>query len=509
MNIFKRASTYIKRNLFHSLALFLLILLLGILSLGSVTTIKIISATEDNLWLNLPGVAMIEYDQYKSEVYFARYGTWPSPHVSHELIEEVAQLSYINRVYSILPHFMIAEGLDIYWPNNVRRNIMSFRYMGIYHVESFRAFGVSNPIFAELSFGIINVISGSSFTYEHIATSAPVILISQEFATNNGLAVGSHVTFLDIFSARGWFDAEEYNDIRPPIQEIKFEVIGVYELQTTMAEFGSGIGDGEHVSIELRMLNTIFTPYGALSNFLQFENQVRYDLWGSPPFWPNIQNLLVLNDPREMPIFQEAVNEILPDFLIATNVGDRFNNVFTAMDNIYEIAVFILSLVIGSAFFITILLIMLILRIRQHEIGIYLALGEKKIKIYMQFLAEILIITILAITFALFANKIVSSQISHTLVTEEIAGVQIDRRILGVQIGNALFERREHILDWFVPEVREFEEILEVFDVSIAINDIIIFYAASFGIIIFATSLSMIYVMRLKPKDILTLGERG
>jgi len=128
------------------------------------------------------------------------------------------------------------------------------------------------------------------------------------------------------------------------------------------------------------------------------------------------------------------------------------------MADINDVSSLILILSLGTSLFILSLLAILLLQIRQHEIGIYLALGESKRNIIIQFIIEMSIVAIIAITLSLPTNHFIFSQISHRIVVQEMANIQIEGRTNAIQEGNTVFSKDEQLLDWFVPEVREIEE---------------------------------------------------
>jgi len=122
MSVLKRAIIYLKRNLFHSIVLLLIIFLLGTISLGAVSAYRMMNRTEENLWASLPAVVTIDEDVMASELHFQSYGNWPVPDITRELFDEISQLPYVGTADFSLKHHMHSRNLNRYWDltTNVR-----------------------------------------------------------------------------------------------------------------------------------------------------------------------------------------------------------------------------------------------------------------------------------------------------------------------------------------------------------------------------------------------------
>jgi len=497
--------------------LFLIIFLLGTISLSAVSAYRMTRNTEENLWASLPAVVTIEEDQaaLASEIDWQpgqSYFTWPTPPaITHELVEEIAELSYVRHADISLRRSLFSRNLNRHWDLEANvRDQQSLRSMRIYHLEEFDVRGVTQSDFSELNFGIIQVTAGSNFTAEHITNGMPVAIISQELASANSLAVGSFITLEEIISKgssniSNWYDDDNIiNSLA-----IELEVIGIYDLQGNLPEFADIHIDettfyaGDIIAHELNMLNKIYIPYKILRQMENFAIDTMENFWHEEVNPMSVENILILNDPRNLLNFHEAAAGILPEFLTIRDVTESFENVMVAMDQIGEAAAFILIFLIGASLLLLTFLIMLLLRNRKHEIGIYLALGEEKKRVTFLFIAEVLIVAIVAAALSLFINQFVSAEISQHMVMQEMANIQVESPVQAVVSEDGVFMREVHLLDWFVPEVREIEEMIEVFDISLAVIDIFVFYGVTIFIAVSSTILSTLYIMRLKPKEIL------
>jgi putative ABC transport system permease protein len=135
----------------------------------------------------------------------------------------------------------------------------------------------------------------------------------------------------------------------------------------------------------------------------------------------------------------------------------------------------------------------LFLHDRKHEIGIYLALGEKRAKIMMQILAEVATITFVAMSLALFVGNQVSNMMTREMLRVEVL-MPREREHNGSLMRLGFMQSAPDIYP---------EELMEIFDVSLDKGAIIIFYTIGLGTVILSTIVPIFYVTRLNPKKVL------
>jgi len=548
LNVIKRGLIYIKRHVFYTLVLTLIIAFLATVAFGAIYAYRMMSHTEENLWSGLPAVVFIEEDRIANERHWDLYGEWPAPIITRELIEEVSNLPFVQHAEISINHTLYSPNLQRYWDLElIYGDGSSLVSQGIYHIETFEVKGVNDPNFTELSHGIIQIVSGSNFTDKQLINGLPVALISQELAVANHLSVGDTIVLKDIVNRWPEDIMARYNDENIfDSQVTEFEVIGIYSLEAQLSEFepvhigDTILGGNEHLLEEMRMLNLIYLPLGVIEEFIDFnatttaafweEETRRYfevtlgenwqEIWEEEAgdwetFWEidridrrnslsRIDNFLILNDSRSLPNFHQAMSEILPEFIMARDVTtDGLSDVFIAMNNIRGVTLFIVFFIISAALLLLSFIMILLLRNRKSEIGIYLALGEKKRKIASQFIAESLFVTLFAITLSLPINQLLSSRISRYLTSQEMVNVQIQGPTSMMLLNDQLFLRDLNLLDWFVPKVHQLEELIELHHVDLAGTDIALFYGSATLVVTISTFVSIFYMMRLRPKDIL------
>ena len=114
--------------------------------------------------------------------------------------------------------------------------------------------------------------------------------------------------------------------------------------------------------------------------------------------------------------------------------------------------------------------------------------------VMFQLVMEVILITILAITLALGAGNILSSEITHEMLRHDMIH----------QLGNQGTVQAFHPLEELGYRFElTHEEMLELYEIRLDINSIVIFYTVGFGIVLIATIIPILSIIRLDPKKIL------
>jgi len=531
MNVVKRAIISMKKNLGKAIVLFILLFILGNLISGAISIRQAIIQTEANLQARLPAVATIEEDNDAWMAYHAEHEyTPPFFPPSSDTINQIGNLPYVRHFNFSLPHTVYARELVWYWnpqpsPDSPWQaedmRPLNLSYDLDANVEMFWARGTNSPHMTELAEDIISLVEGRVFTQEELDTGMPVALVSTQFATVNNLMIGSTITIENnvydwwgfdiemgpfptetIFQDRFLFASEAY----------EIEIIGLFEV---LLEFDL---DGEQgwfeASEEGLFNNRIYLPNALINTMRTFDFEkfaiLREQHLGDRDTLDelladefvgnqNLQLTFVLYNPRDLETFSQTANEILPDFWRILFLSRNFNDIATSMDTVLAMADAVLYVSIGATIAILSLLIMLFLRDRRHEIGIYLALGEAKGKILSQIILEVLPLSLLAMSLSIFTGHLIAQDMSLTFIENDL-----------IAQANAVDPYNwSHIpttLDWFDEGVMSIEEMLDAYDVSLDANTIMIFYATGSSVILLATIIPIAYTMKLDPKKILLLS---
>jgi len=214
----------------------------------------------------------------------------------------------------------------------------------------------------------------------------------------------------------------------------------------------------------------------------------------------------VLSDSIYMEQFIEAAEPILPDFYRIDTWRHVFNPLEGAMETMHWIARQVLLFAIAATLIILSLLITLYLRDRKQEIGIYLALGEKKEKIFFQIAMEVVFTSLISMTIAIFLGNITSSHFSERLLRQELAQEGI-WTTGSTSIGEwEVFSELE-----FMGMGREMtiSELAELFEISLNGQSVVIFYGIGFITILFSIIIPVTYALKLNLKRTLMQAKIG
>lgn len=260
-----------------------------------------------------------------------------------------------------------------------------------------------------------------------------------------------------------------------------------------------GIFEIENTATDMKMMNTnpVNTIYTDLSIGMLMNNDDT--TLSSATYY--------LDDPENVEVFEKLVEEEtdvdLDTFSLSSN-NQLFQNNSSSIDNISSFATLFLIVVVVAGCAILCLILALTIRSRYYEIGVFLSLGQSKIKIIGQQLIEIGLIAAIAFTLSLATGKMTANIISGMLTTNDHEMVmKIDetegssdtmesqsRGGRGFDFNNA-FQQPEN----------------EELDVSLTGETIIRLLGTTALICVVSTIVPTIYILRLSPREILTRKE--
>ncbi|MCL1853622.1 MAG: FtsX-like permease family protein [Peptococcaceae bacterium] len=181
-----------------------------------------------------------------------------------------------------------------------------------------------------------------------------------------------------------------------------------------------------------------------------------------------------------------------------------FDVVETSMNSLQGIATMILYIAVGAAVVTLSLLITLFLRDRKHEIGIYLSLGERKIKVAGQIFMEVAVVAVIAITLSLFSGNIISGALSEQMLVDQIVADQTQEAAMGGG-GSGNYSVQDFRARGYQSGISA-EDLAASYEVSLNMIMVLLFYAVGFATVCVSVLVPIIYVTRLNPKKILMGG---
>lgn len=335
--------------------------------------------------------------------------------------------------------------------------------------------------------GILNLKDVSSFTNgedtlssgSYITSSDKdknVAVIEKTLADQNKLKIG---------------DTIKVKSSQDSTKTVKLKIVGIYENS-------SEISEGAMRNTAMNPYNKIYVPYTVSNTLKGTDSKDKVD---SAQFY--------LNDPINVDSFLEEGKKLDIDFdtyTLDANSRD-YETMMGPIENIASFAKMTVIIVSIAGALILALIIMLSIKERRNEVGILLALGEKKTKVILQFGVEILIILSVAFGVSAVAGDSVSNKISDILLEKETAVEQNngygmenmkDIGVMGMPKGGDMHGKGQDRFN------KTNVETIDSLDVSVSGSDyakmcILAVIISFLGIIISSTS-----IMRLQPKEILS-----
>ena len=496
MNYFKRAMTSLVRKPVKSFIFFVLVLIFGILISGALSIRSAIFNVDQHLRRRMPALATVDYnfDFEEAELKFQETGKWPivdSEPLTLEILRKIEKIPQVR----IFDYMIVLDGA-------LSAKDLSAWQSSYFYIHSpseydedlgvvFNTRGVSSTEFLNVRADFMSLISGRSFNESELHTVGTLfpVMISSGFAEVNNFTIGSIfngqvVTFDLIHSGEedgGYFEDRE----NPPLYkyEFSFEIVGIFEYD--FPEKPSDINSFEMFELTGRRMqieHRIYVPNIVAEILLESKINVN-DI--------HFYNFFLLNDPLDFENFAREVERI-PGNWHAVDYSYSFEDIYVSMQNVQEAVKFVLFLTIGAMILLTGLLVLLLLYERKHEFGVYIALGEKKSKIILQIVIELIPLAFIGLTLALFVGNLLSDEMSREMLKQELEAPLVRDEI-----------RMSH---WFSDSYR-FElshaEILEAYEINLEFKTVLFIYIIGIGTVLFATIFPIIYIFKLSPKKVL------
>ena len=508
MNFLKRAKTSIFRNPGKSAILLVLVFMLGTIIAGALAVEGAVSSTEENLRRNMPAVVSIGVDEQQLIDYFIASGELPTvTGFTADLVRLIGELSYVQDFnYSIETQLGSFE-INTYSPT----------FPGLELPDHFPSFfnivGLSSTSLIPLNEGVIELVGGRMLTEAEIASvdasGITPALVSSAFAEINNLSIGSIFTLSNKIPQgmdSGLSNSELWLEENLLAHETyEFEIVGLFDIVDDDVDDM----DMNVIVVGQSMHNQIYVPNWFAEAAEQFRTAARQEEETETEEEPSLTSVFVLEDPREIEDFRQTVEPMLPNFVAIDDFTNTFEAISTSMSTLLEVADWILWVTIGATFLILSLLLTLFLRDRRYEMGIYLALGEKRRKVISQVLLEVFAISIVGISIAVFAGAALSSNFSQMMLRNALIAEPT------AMDGGGRGGFRESTVFFSVSgttsldalglggESLTAEEMMYAFDLSLSGETILLFYTIGLVAVTVSTLIPIAYITKLSPKKIL------
>lgn len=508
MNFFKRALLSIKRKPGKSLLLFLIIFILCNVIAGAVAIQLGTENVERNIKESLGAVYSISMDHEqiaKDSEEAAKNGEefdYESIEpVTKDIIQAIGQSAYVKQYDYSVKTQMGSDTITPFMP------VGSEEFYGPDYAEQMKdwIFSVNGTNYAPvltISEGKEKLVSGRVFTEEEISAGAKVILINKKLADQNGIQVGDDLLFNSKIYDYENIDSQGQAPVTGQV-DLALQVIGIYEnIEEPTNGEAAPAGSMENMmkmDRDISRGNTIYTTNEAVSAFnLEYFDKSNLsseltDEQRERMVQSQYQPLFVLNSLDDAENFISDSNAILPKYNIVVSNDASFQNIAGPLQQTSKLAGYVLYVAIGAALLIITLVVLLFLRDRKHELGIYMSLGEKKGLVLTQILAEVLLVAIIAVTLSVFSGNLLATTLSDTMVKD---------RLIEQDDDGMVYYGDDWVFGQFAHNVSQ-EDIVDNYSIKLTPSYIGLIYLIGIGSVLVATIVPMLYIVRLNPKKVL------
>lgn len=452
MNFISRAWLYIIRKKGKSILLFIILLVMATFVLTALALGNASNAAQMELRKSLGGSFLIGFDYTENNPYLkvesVDGGTlvYSTQQISPELVEQVRSIDGVNYCSAITESLAVLPSLDLFAGNipieEEFRN--SSKILGTWKSEELSRFTSGQLALTEGR----HIMPGDKNKG----------LISKDLADKNGLKIG---------------------DVIQTDKGVEIEIVGLF------------------VPKEIEGINDQVTTYDKIQNLIISDLATRIANENSPATQGFNELTVSVDDPQNMENIITKVKEIKgvdwKGFAIMVD-NEGYENAAFSLQQLSELVSTILIVVLIVSVVILSLILTLWSRTRVHETGILLSLGIRKLSILGQYIAEVLIIAVLAFSLSYFSSNAIAGQMGTILQPEQsAANVQVEED--GISAGS----RGEAGTDMGTQEIE-----MPQLQVTVQIQDMGVLFLIGLGIVTVSAGISSISVMRLKPREILS-----
>ena len=479
MGTIKRAFLYVTRKKGKSILLFFILLIMSTFVLTGLSTQKASQEAQKNLREALGGEFYVSVELSESNPYFRRvddgegaldlYTELP---VTRDMINAIMEIGGIEK-YDASAQTLVSTNLTIFPGNVPLKGELNNK------IYARTVAGTENNSFFQS--GIMELTEGKHIT----GNESNAAVISRDMADQNSLQIGDSISL----------QADE---------EAEVKIIGIYEIRKPDPAFASVV------------------TYEKLENQIFIDTSALQDLFGDMPMG-FYEVAFSVYDPAQLDSIMSEVKGLSAIDWRAFEVAADNQTYLDAAAPLQKLQALVSSTIWVIALVSAVILSLILTmwgRSRIHETGVFLSLGIGKMRIIGQYLAEVLMIAVIAFGCSYFTSSAVAGQLANGLLQQNIpaseeqaAGVTITKKdgfsedvVVSIKDDSALSDMPSG--QDTAPEVEVAadgaEADREQISVTIDFYNMLQLYLIGIIVIILSVGISSLSVMRLKPREILS-----
>ncbi|WP_078382230.1 ABC transporter permease [Sutcliffiella halmapala] len=485
MNFIKRGLLSITRNKGKSIILLLVIFVLGNLISGAISIQQATGNVETSIKEKLGAATTVELD-YDAlyEMSDEELREYEIKNLDLDLIKKIGGLSYV-KYYDYNTNIQLgSKTLKSYRGEHQE----DFETDDSFLSMDYKLKGINYAPVLDFEEQKAKLSDGRVFNTEEIENGSSVAIVSKKLADKNSLQIGD--TFV--------LNSEIYgpsSDKPASTRDVVLEIIGFFEPQSVKKEEGSNKDQGMYDFMDMDFQNTIYVPNEVVlaENRAHMEEYIKSDpelakLMENEEISEYYTPIFVLNKPEDSASFEEEVKPLLPELYTVRKASDQYETISAPIQSMSKLSNYVLIAAIITTVLIIGLVVLLFLRDRKRELGIYLSLGERRGRLVGQIILEVMIISLIGITLSLFTGNYLAQGVSDTMINAEKGQNNDD--------------------NWMYPisEIHSnltTDDVIASYQVSLDASFIFLFYGVGIATILLSTILPLIYIIRLNPRKIM------
>ncbi len=479
MGTTKRAFLYVTRKKGKSILLFFILLIMSTFVLTGLSTQKASQEAQKNLREALGGEFYVSVELSESNPYFRRvddgegaldlYTELP---VTRDMINAIMEIGGIEK-YDASAQTLVSTNLTIFPGNVPLKGELNNK------IYARTVAGTENNSFFQS--GIMELTEGKHIT----GNESNAAVISRDMADQNSLQIGDSISL----------QADEEAEVR---------IIGIYEIRKPDPAYASVV------------------TYEKLENQIFIDTSALQDLFGDMPMG-FYEVAFSVYDPAQLDSIMSEVKGLSAIDWRAFEVAADNQTYLDAAAPLQKLQALVSSIIWVIALVSAVILSLILTmwgRSRIHETGVFLSLGIGKMRIIGQYLAEVLMIAVIAFGCSYFTSSAVAGQLANGLLQQNIpaseeqaAGVTITKKdgfsedvVVSIKDDSAFSDMPSG--QDTAPEVEVAadgaEADREQIRVTIDSYNMLQLYLIGIIVIILSVGISSLSVMRLKPREILS-----
>lgn len=236
-------------------------------------------------------------------------------------------------------------------------------------------------------------------------------------------------------------------------------------------------------------VNTIITNNTVVDKILSLDENIEVRV--NPTFVLTSKDVV---DEFSNEVTNKGLNE---NYQVTTNL-DQLSNETSSISNLktFSITFLVITIIIGGI--VLFIINMINLRERKYEIGVLRTIGMKKSEVILQFVCELLMVTIIGLAIGGLIGSVLSVPTSNKLLEQEINSAQESRENINNNFGDK-GRNRENMPTRGVSKISEFTSI----DATVDLKVLVELFGIGILLSIISSSASMINISRFSPLSIL------